>query len=122
MVILGVYSSITFWNELLTLIQAGIGPLLVIVGAFIVWLESDELKMRRQQKQQKQEKERKGVKQFTKARAEKKKSHNKILEGTVDEVKETVRKNPGLDFESLLETEKQGKDRKTVKEFLERRI
>jgi hypothetical protein len=50
MVIVGVYSSITFWPELLTLVKAGIGPLLILVGAFIVWLESDELKMRREEK------------------------------------------------------------------------
>jgi hypothetical protein len=50
MVVVGVYSSITFWPELLTLVKAGIGPLLVLVGAFIVWLESDELKMRREER------------------------------------------------------------------------
>ncbi len=60
MIVLGVYSSVTFWNELLTLVQAGVGPLLVLIGAFIVWLESDELKMRRQQKQE----GRKGFEQF----------------------------------------------------------
>jgi hypothetical protein len=49
MVIVGVYSSVTFLDELVTLIQAGIGPLLVVIGAFIVWLESDEWKMRREQ-------------------------------------------------------------------------
>ena len=49
MVAVGVYSSLRFWPELLTLVKAGIGPLLVLVGAFIVWLESDELKMRREQ-------------------------------------------------------------------------
>lgn len=49
MVVVGVYSSVTFWEELLMLVKAGIGPLLVLVGAFIVWLESDEWKMRREQ-------------------------------------------------------------------------
>ena len=50
MVVVGVYSSITFWPELLNLVKAGIGPLLVLLGAFIVWLESDELKMRREER------------------------------------------------------------------------
>lgn len=50
MVIVGVYSSLRFWTELLTLLKAGIGPLLVLVGAFIVWLESDELKMRHEER------------------------------------------------------------------------
>lgn len=52
MVVVGVYSSVTFLNELITLVKAGIGPLLVLVGAFIVWLESDEWKMRREQSSQ----------------------------------------------------------------------
>lgn len=51
MVVVGVYSSVTFWNELLAMVQGGIGPLLVLIGAFIVWLESDEWKMRREQQQ-----------------------------------------------------------------------
>lgn len=49
MVVVGVYSSVTFWNELILVVKAGVGPLLVLVGAFIVWLESDEWKMRREQ-------------------------------------------------------------------------
>ncbi len=50
MVVVGVYSSVTFWDELLIAFKAGIGPLLVLIGAFIVWLESDEWKMRREQR------------------------------------------------------------------------
>jgi len=46
----GVYLSITFSKQLVTLALGGVGPLLVLVGAFIVWLESDEWKMRRQNK------------------------------------------------------------------------
>ncbi|MFB6144984.1 MAG: C2H2-type zinc finger protein [Candidatus Nanohaloarchaea archaeon] len=49
MVVIGVYSTVTFWQELYLFIKAGIGPLLILVGAFIVWLESDEWKMRREQ-------------------------------------------------------------------------
>jgi len=52
MVVVGVYSSVTFLDQLVTLVKAGIGPLLVLVGAFIVWLESDEWKMRREQNQE----------------------------------------------------------------------
>ncbi|MFB6208447.1 MAG: C2H2-type zinc finger protein [Candidatus Nanohaloarchaea archaeon] len=51
MVVVGVFSTVTFLDELVTFIKAGIGPLLVLVGAFIVWLESDEWKMRREQQQ-----------------------------------------------------------------------
>ncbi len=49
MVVIGVYSAVTFWNDLISLIRGGIGPLLVLIGAFIVWLESDEWKMRREE-------------------------------------------------------------------------
>ncbi len=49
MVVVGVFSTATFFSELVTLAKAGIGPLLVVIGAFIIWLESDEWKMRREQ-------------------------------------------------------------------------
>ncbi len=48
MVIVGVFSSVTYFEQLVNLVQAGIGPLLVLVGAFVVWLESDEWKMRKE--------------------------------------------------------------------------
>lgn len=49
MVVLGVYSSLTYSAELIDLVTAVIGPLLVLVGAFIIWLESDELKLSREE-------------------------------------------------------------------------
>jgi len=52
MIVVGVYSSVSFWPELISLVKAGIGPFLVVVGAFVVWLESDELKMQREQEQE----------------------------------------------------------------------
>ena len=48
MVVLGIYSSLTYSTEFLNLVKAVVGPLLVLVGAFIVWLESDELKLSRE--------------------------------------------------------------------------
>jgi protein-disulfide isomerase len=47
--------------------------------------------------------------------------HENILEGTVAEIKEAVRERD-LNPEILLELEKMGKDRKTLKEFLEEQI
>lgn len=129
MVVLGVYSSVTFWNELLMLVKAGIGPLLILVGAFIVWLETDELKMEREQK--KDEKEKKGLQRefqpeqaVTKSSKQSsvKKDYSDVLSGNVDEVKDAVREMPNPDFKAILKAEKRGKDRKTVREFLERRI
>jgi len=45
-----------------------------------------------------------------------------ILEGTVDEAKDAIRDLDSPDYEGLLEAEKEGKDRKTIKEFLESRM
>ncbi|QGA80413.1 hypothetical protein [Candidatus Nanohalobium constans] len=44
------------------------------------------------------------------------------LDGTVDEVKEKIRDASDVNYEELLKEEEQGKDRKTVKEFLEKKI
>jgi len=48
MVVLGIFASLTYSTEILNFTQAVIGPLLVLVGAFIIWLESDEWKLRMQ--------------------------------------------------------------------------
>lgn len=45
-----------------------------------------------------------------------------ILDQNVDEVKKAVRDLEAPDYEELLELEKDGKDRKTIKEFLEDRM
>lgn len=45
-----------------------------------------------------------------------------VLEGTVDEVKDAIRDLDEPDYEALLKAEEEGKDRKTVKEFIESRI
>ena len=44
------------------------------------------------------------------------------LDDTVDEVKKNIRHAEDVDYEELLEAEKNGKDRKTIKEFLENKI
>jgi len=51
MVVLGVFSLTLpdFFQAFVTLVQGSIGPLLILVGAFIIWLESDEWKMRKTQ-------------------------------------------------------------------------
>ncbi|QKQ98031.1 hypothetical protein GKQ38_00635 [Candidatus Nanohaloarchaea archaeon] len=49
MVVVGVYSTATQLDKLLYLAKGAIGPLLVLIGAFIIWLESDEWKMIREE-------------------------------------------------------------------------
>lgn len=45
-----------------------------------------------------------------------------VLEGTVDEVKDAIRDIEDPDFDALLDSEKEGQDRKTVREFIESRM
>lgn len=49
-------------------------------------------------------------------------SNNVDLDANVDEVKKQIRESDNPDLEALLEEEKSGKDRKTIKEFLQKRI
>lgn len=48
--------------------------------------------------------------------------YDEILEQTVDEIKQSVREMDDADYEALLKLEKGGKDRKTVKEFLQDKV
>ncbi|WEL19721.1 hypothetical protein [Candidatus Nanohalococcus occultus] len=126
MVVVGVFSTVTFFNELLTLAKAAIGPVLVLLGAFIIWLESDEWKMQRTEKSKEQKSQglqrefepQNAVEQDT----TQKMNYDDVLSGTVQEVKDAVREMADPDYRAILEAEKRGKDRKTVREFLERRV
>jgi len=140
MMVLGVFTSITFSSQLVTLILGGLGPLLVLVGAFIVWLESDELKIQREeskktkdelQRQQTLEQQQNSSEQAKQAAQEIKQAvkaqdaapdPEEILSGTVREVKEEVSDRGDLDVEELLESERNGKNRKTLVNYLERQI
>lgn len=50
------------------------------------------------------------------------KDYSDILDQNVDEVKKAVRELDAPDYDELLELEEDGKDRKTIKEFLNSRI
>ncbi|MFB6244811.1 MAG: hypothetical protein ABEJ03_00510 [Candidatus Nanohaloarchaea archaeon] len=127
MIVVGVFSTTSFWNELVALVKAAAGPLLVLVGAFIVWIESDELKTEVETKKEEEEDEKTGLqREFQPQEAvqsgEPEKDYEDLLSGTVRDVKDGVRDMEHPDYEAILEAEEQGKDRKTVKNFLERRI
>lgn len=47
-VLLTQYSTLTNYNSLIAMFQGGIGVLAVIIGIFIVWIEHDEIKIRRE--------------------------------------------------------------------------
>jgi len=57
MIALGVFSTLQFTTELLTVLQGSIGFLLLLMGAFIIWLESDVLRGKVSQDQQEESKE-----------------------------------------------------------------
>ena len=142
MMVLGIFTSITYSNELVMLILGGIGPLLVLVGAFIVWLESDELKVQREESSSTKETDsefggqqtldqqetdnreaRQAAKEIKQAVSTGREQENgEILSGTVREVKEEVSDRDNLDVEELLEAERNGQNRKTLVNYLERRV
>jgi hypothetical protein len=148
MMVLGIFTSITYSNELVNVIQGGLGPILILVGAFIVWLESDELKVRREEKKQQKQKEREfGGQQTLQKETETTDTSNnqqareaakeikqavgtsddtadpeEILDNTVREVRDEVSDRDDIDVQELLEAEKQGQNRKTLINYLERRV
>ncbi|MFB6100013.1 MAG: hypothetical protein ABEK16_01955 [Candidatus Nanohalobium sp.] len=146
MMVLGIFTGITYSTELVNVIQGGLGPLLVLVGAFIVWLESDELKVRREEKKQQSQQEtefggqqtlqeetadtsnnqqaREAAQEIKQAvgTAEDSQDNEEILDNTVREVRDEVQERDDLDIQELLEAEKQGQNRKTLINYLERRV
>lgn len=118
MISVGVFSIDSYWAELVTMVKAAVGPLLVLVGAFIVWLESDELKMQRDEEDTAQ-----GLqKQFEREQTETpSRDYSEVLSGTVDEVKKEVREMDDPKVGEMIDQERQGKNRKTVIEFLQKR-
>ena len=120
MISLGVFSSNLYWEELATMVQAAVGPLLVLIGVFIVWLESDELKLETEEDDRAQGLQRQFEKEET-ASSTTSKDYSQILSGTVDEVKKEVRSMDEVDVGALIDEERKGKNRKTVIQFLQRR-
>lgn len=118
MIVAGVYASATFLQDLIQLGKAAIGPLLVIVGSFIVWLESDEWKQAASRTKDKEISETTIDQDDTHAES----AQTEILEGTVDEVRSEVMERDSINVEALLEAEREGKGRKTLIDFLERRV
>ena len=147
MMVLGIFTSVTYSNQLLSLVLGGIGPLLLLVGAFIVWLESDEWKMQREEKKQEtqtnqfqgqqtlreQETESEDVERETREAAKEIKqavsrdqsnaSADQIVANrTVSEVKDALDDRRDLTAQDLLEAEKNNQNRKTLVEYLERQV
>lgn len=135
MVVVGAYTSITFSEQLIDLVLGGLGPLLILLGAFIVWLESDEWKMQRSERKQDEttglqeqlqnaqsmRKEEKESQRQQEQQRQVQRDYSEILEGTVDEAKEAVREMDEPNYDALIAAEQRGKNRKTLLEWLEKR-
>jgi hypothetical protein len=144
MMVLGIFTSVTYSNQLINLILGGVGPLLILLGAFIVWLESDEWKMQRKQKNDPQtnstgqqtlkQRETNEVEQETREAAQeikqavsnptnsKSKAEELVNNNTVEEVKQALRERDDLESKEVLEAEKSNQNRKTLVNYLQRRI
>ena len=132
----GVYLSMTFSKQLFTLALGGVGPLLVLVGAFIVWLESDEWKMRRQNKsgntssglqeqlqnaQSMRQQNQKEETNTSNSEAKEEMDYSDIVDSTVEDAKESISDMEDPNYDALAAAERRNKSRKTLLEWLERR-
>jgi len=146
MTVIGVYSSITFSDQLIDLVLGGIGPLLVLIGAFIVWLESDEWKMKREEN--KKQKDKNGLQEQlqnaqsmrdkqTRNKEQNKglntgssdsdssqntisKDYSEVLEATVDEAKQSISEMENPNYDALIAAERRDKGRKTLLNWIGR--
>jgi len=113
-------------DSLAILLKGSAGAIVFLIGVFVVWIESDELKIQRELQRHDFEPEKyrqendefdtgEGMAELDEV------DYEELLEGTVDEVKEQV-EDDDLDPTKVLEHEKEGKDRTTLKEWLESRM
>ncbi len=119
------FAGLNNFESLKIILTGGFGVLITLIGIFVVWIESDELKV--QKELEKTDFEPQRYKTGDEFEAEKEEisieepDYEEIVEGTVQEVKEKV-EDTDLDLEKLLEAEKSNKDRKTLKDWIENRI
>ncbi|MCJ7450390.1 MAG: hypothetical protein MUP58_01475 [Candidatus Nanohaloarchaeota archaeon QJJ-9] len=115
-------------QSLAILVKGSLGAIVFLIGVFVVWIESDELKMRKERKNKdfepeeyKEEEEAIEETLEEEGEVELEPEYEKVVEGTIDEVKEKVEEKD-LEPKAVLEAEKEKKDRKTLKSWLEARI
>ena len=150
MMVLGIFTSVTYSNQFIAMIQGAIGPILLLLGAFIVWLESDEWRMQREEKSESQSSEIRGqqtlqqetestqdsdveketreaareIKQAVSGNSteENRDAYQLVSESTVREVKEELADRDDLSAQEVLKAEKNNQNRKTLIDYLERQI
>jgi hypothetical protein len=108
----GIYLSATSLESLIDLSRTVVGPVMILLGAFLVWLESDSWKDDAYADQGREELAQRDTVDY-----------DSILDGTVNEVRqEVVNSEDDMDISTLMTKEKEGKNRKTLLDFLERRL
>lgn len=117
-------TQMTNMESLAVMFKGSIGAVFLILGTFIVWIESDEIKIQKELEQSDFEPEDyKTGDEFQETEGEvsiEDVEYEEIVSGTIDKVKESVEKR-NLDISKVLKFEKKNKDRKTLKEWLENR-
>jgi len=116
-------------DALLVLLKGSAGLIVFLLGVFIVWIESDEMRIQRELEQQDFQPEpysaSGGEPADTSTSQEEVEleapDYEDIVSGTIDEVKEAV-DGRELALDELLEAEKANKDRKTMKAWIEDRM
>jgi len=122
------FTGVTNLQALVISVQGALGVIVFLVGLFVVWIESDEMQIQRELERQdfepqdfQEEGEEFGGEDETEVVIDEDVAYEEIVEGTVDEVKDEVR-NQDLDPVKVLEAEKEGKERKTLTSWLEKRV
>ena len=118
----GVYLSIQFTDQVLQVALGAAGPLLVLTGAFIAWLESDEV-LYSSEERDRQQTLGTGAKEGTERKEAEpvQRDYSQALSGTVDDAKEAIRKMDNPNHDALIAAERGGKGRKTLLNWLENR-
>ncbi len=116
--------GLTHFESLEVLFTGGFGVFIIIIGIFIVWIETDELKVQKElEKSDFEPSKYKTGDEFVPDKEEVSLDidYDKIVNKTVEEVKQEAQ-NSDIDMKKLLKAEKRNKDRKTLKDWIKRQI
>ncbi len=117
------FSTVTNLQGLIAMLQGGLGLLAILIGLFVVWIESDELRIRREMQQRETGDMTTDLQEAvgTADSAADDTDYEEVVAGTVDEVKEAV-ESQDLDVRKVLEAEQANKGRVTLTDWLEDRL
>lgn len=114
-------TGISNFGALVLAIKAVLGAAIILIGIAATWIYSDRLNAAIEEEQSVE----KGFEETLERVKENEGplfDYESIVSGTVDEVKQEIKKVDAIDLEKALEAEKEGKDRKTLKEWIRSRM